>query len=149
MPFLTRLQVNCARWAQGAPQVGTVGTGPSLCFLAGMPRLRCLELIHLLNLQRWNVDVRYIVDRKELKHLSLACQYNWCTSCHSLTSSQLLPLTALSRLEVVVADNWWRGGLQSRVFQDALQNERKKMGPSPNNCAKIYFWQLWPDSGLD
>eukprot|EP00884_Botryococcus_braunii_P009188 jgi/Botrbrau1/18270/Bobra.0179s0004.1 len=76
---------------------------PSARFLAGLPRLRRLQLENVLDVERWDDDVKYLAALTELRVLVLKAGES-AAECHdSISAVQFRPLTTLWQLDQVVA----------------------------------------------
>jgi hypothetical protein len=89
MPRLTELQM-CAL---------EVRPGSSARFLAGLPQLRSLKLVGVLDVRHWDDDVKHIAALRELKQLTLQKSDQLDQEARTLASAQVKPLIALKQLQ--------------------------------------------------
>jgi hypothetical protein len=122
MPRLTELQV-CAL---------EVRPGSQARFLAGLPLLRSLKLVGVLDVRHWDDDVKHITALSELKQLTLESTY-FDRYTTDVTSAQVKPLKALKQLECLSVSPPWAEAVGALDFQEALQAVRHDMGFPPTD----------------
>eukprot|EP00884_Botryococcus_braunii_P007316 jgi/Botrbrau1/16586/Bobra.0068s0017.1 len=119
MPHLTELKI-CAL----PPE--PLGN-PSARFLAGLPRLRRLDLQNVLDASRWDEEVLYIAALTELRELGISF-IRWWEHGNPLMWTQVQPLTALRQLDVIKVPDLWYAGLYDIAFCNVMKQVRQEMG---------------------
>eukprot|EP00884_Botryococcus_braunii_P009899 jgi/Botrbrau1/18910/Bobra.177_2s0067.1 len=128
MECLTRLRIHVHDYRESeAPTMCTPG-----CFLTGLPKLRHLELVNVLDVRRWHDDARYLAGLTGLTELEISLfRRELMEDMSGLTLAKMQPLTTLTQLNFLFTSEPWASGMACPEFQQALNRPRHQMGLPP------------------